>query len=411
MLLTLIVLLPFAGSLCTAFLPAHARNAAAWLAELVAVACVALTIVHYGAVADGGVMRATLAWLPQYGLDFYLRMDGFAWLFALLVSFIGALVVLYARYYMSRKDPVPRFFSFLLAFMGAMLGTVLSGNLIQLVVFWELTSLTSFMLISYWYHRADARRGARMAAIVTVGGGLCLLLGVLMLGRIVGSYDLDRVLAAGDVIRAHPWYAPTLVLVMLGVATKSAQFPFHFWLPQAMAAPTPVSAYLHSATMVKAGVFLLARLWPALAGTDLWFGLVCGAGGMSLLLGTFSATYQRDMKGVLAYSTIGHLGLITLLLGLNTELALVAAVFHMLNHATFKASLFMATGVVDHETGTRDLKRLHGLRHAMPITAVLATVAAAAMAGVPLLNGFLSKEMFFEETIVAGRGIWSYGLP
>jgi multicomponent K+:H+ antiporter subunit A len=411
MLLTLIVFLPFIGSVCAAFLPAHARNAAAWLAGLVAVACTALVILHYGAVVDGGVERVTLDWMPRYGLDFYLRMDGFAWLFALLVTFIGTLVVLYARYYMSEQDPVPRFFSFLMAFMGAMLGTVLSGNLIQLVVFWELTSLTSFMLIAYWYHRPDARRGARMAAIVTVGGGLSLLLGVLMLGSIVDSYDLDTVLSSGDVIRAHPWYGALLVLVVIGVLTKSAQFPFHFWLPHAMAAPTPVSAYLHSATMVKAGVFLLARLWPALAGTDLWFALVCGAGSASLLLGTFAATYQRDMKGVLAYSTIGHLGLITLLLGLNTELALIAAMFHMLNHATFKASLFMATGVVDHETGTRDLKRLNGLRHAMPITALLATVAAGAMAGVPLLNGFLSKEMFFEETIVAGSGVWSYALP
>jgi multicomponent K+:H+ antiporter subunit A len=306
---------------------------------------------------------------------------------------------------MSPKDPVPRFFSFLMAFMGAMLGTVLSGNLIQLVVFWELTGLTSFMLIAYWYHRPDARRGARMAAIVTVGGGLALLLGVLGLGEIVGSYDLESVLAAGDEIRNHDWYPALLGLILLGVLTKSAQFPFHFWLPHAMAAPTPVSAYLHSATMVKAGVFLLARLWPALAGTDLWVLLVCGAGAASLLGGTFTATYQRDMKGVLAYSTIGHLGLITFLLGMSTELALVAAVFHMLNHATFKASLFMATGVVDHETGTRDLGRLSGLRHAMPITATLAAVAAGAMAGVPLLNGFLSKEMFFEESIVVGGSV------
>jgi multicomponent K+:H+ antiporter subunit A len=402
MSLALIVLLPFLASLCAAFLPSNARNAEAWLSGIVAFACAVLVAIHYPEVADGGVVRARLPWLPQFGLDLYLRLDGYAWLFAILVTGIGALVVLYARYYMSPEDPVPRFFSFLMAFMGAMLGTVLSGNLIQLVVFWELTGLTSFMLIAYWYHRRDARRGARMAAIVTVGGGFSLLLGVLMLGEIVGSYDLDTVLAAGDQIRAHPWYAPTLVLVVIGALTKSAQFPFHFWLPQAMTAPTPVSAYLHSATMVKAGVFLLARLWPALAGTELWFWLVCSAGGASLVLGAFAATYQRDMKGVLAYSTISHLGLITLLLGMNTQLALIAAVFHMMNHATFKASLFMATGVVDHETGTRDLKRLTGLRRPMPITAVLAVVAAGAMAGVPLLNGFLSKEMFFEESITAG---------
>jgi multicomponent K+:H+ antiporter subunit A len=241
-----------------------------------------------------------------------------------------------------------------------------------------------------------------MALVVTMTGGFSLLLGVLVLGAIVGSYDLDAVLAAGREIRAHGWYPAALILILGGVFTKSAQFPFHFWLPHAMAAPTPVSAYLHSAAMVKAGVFLLARLWPPLAGTELWFWAVSLAGASSLLLGAISATFQKDMKGVLAYSTISHLGLITLLLGMNTRLALVAAVFHMLNHATFKASLFMAAGIVDHETGTRDLRRLSGLRHLMPITAVVATVAAAAMAGVPLLNGFLSKEMFFAESIAAG---------
>jgi multicomponent K+:H+ antiporter subunit A len=224
-LLALIVLLPFVGSLCAAFMPANARNAEAWLAGTVAAACAALVAMQYSGVADGGVVRTNLAWLPQYGLDFYLRMDGFAWLFALLVAFIGALVVLYARYYMSPQDPVPRFFAFLMAFMGAMLGTVLSGNLIQLVVFWELTGLTSFMLIAYWYHRPDARRGARMAAIVTVGGGFALLLGVLGLGEIAGSYDLEAVLAAADEIRDHSWYPALLALILLGVLTKSAQFP------------------------------------------------------------------------------------------------------------------------------------------------------------------------------------------
>jgi multicomponent K+:H+ antiporter subunit A len=345
-------------------------------------------------------------------VDFHLRMDGYAWMFAMLISGIGGLVVIYARYYMSPADPVPRFFAFLLSFMGAMLGVVLSGNLIQLVIFWELTSFSSFMLIAYWYHRADARRGAGMALTVTAAGGLCLLAAVLILKHITGSYELDDVLAAGKLIRAHPLYPTVVVLVLLGAFTKSAQFPFHFWLPHAMAAPTPVSAYLHSATMVKAGVFLLARLWPVLSGTDLWFGLVCSVGLASLLIGAFAAIFQRDVKGVLAYSTISHLGLITLLLGMNSPLALVAAVFHMMNHATFKASLFMAAGIVDHESGTRDLRRLSGLATAMPLTATLATVAAAAMAGVPLLNGFLSKEMFFAETIFAGEAAaLRIGLP
>ena len=412
MTLTLIILLPFAGALIAAFLPSNARNAEAWLAGLVAVACTALVASHAQEIAAGDVIRAGLAWAPQLGLNVSLRMDGFAWVFALLVSLVGALVVLYARYYLSPEDPAPRFFAFLLAFMGAMLGIVLSGNLVQLVVFWELTSLTSFMLIGYWYHRPDARRGARMAMMVTVAGGLCLLAGVVMLGSVAGSYELDAVLAAADTIRAHGSYPAIATLIVLGALTKSAQFPFQFWLPHAMAAPTPVSAYLHSATMVKAGVFLLARLWPALQGTELWFWMVSSAGACSLLIGGMAALFQRDMKSVLAYSTISHIGLITLLLGMNSRLALVAAVFHMLNHATFKASLFMAAGIVDHETGTRDLKRLSGLAHAMPVTATVALVAAAAMAGVPLLNGFLSKEMFFAATTHAGGGwLVRVGLP
>ena len=412
MTLALIVLLPFLGSLCAAFLPANARNAEAWLAGVCALACTVLTLGLYPQVADDGVVRFVLPWLGQAGLDFSLRMDGFAWLFTLLVSLMGTLVVIYARYYLSPEDPVPRFFSFLLAFTGSMLGIVLSGNLVQLAIFWELTSFSSFMLIAYWYHRVDARHGARMALTVTAAGGFCLLAGVIMLGTMAGSFELDRVLAAAEAVQSHPWYPVMLVLVLLGALTKSAQFPFQFWLPHAMAAPTPVSAYLHSATMVKAGVFLLARLWPVLAGTDLWFAVVCGAGLASLLIGAAAALFQRDMKGVLAYSTVSHLGLITLLLGMNSRLALVAAVFHMMNHATFKATLFMAAGIVDHEAGTRDLRRLSGLAHAMPITATVAVVAAAAMAGVPLLNGFLSKEMFFAETIFAGDGLLlRVGLP
>lgn len=406
MTLTLILLLPFLGSLCAAFLPSNARNAEAWLAGTVALAATVLIASLYPQVAAEGVLRATIPWMPALGLDFYLRMDGYAWLFALLVTGMGTLVVVYARYYMSPDDPVPRFFSFFLAFMGAMLGIVLSGNLIQMAMFWELTSLASFMLIAYWHHRADARQGARMALIVTGAGGLALLGGVLLLGHMAGGYDLDTVLAAREAIQAHAWYPVALTLIALGALTKSAQFPFHFWLPHAMAAPTPVSAYLHSATMVKAGVFLLARLWPVLAGTDAWFWIVGGAGLATLVLGGYLAIFQQDMKGVLAYSTISHLGLIALLLGMNSPLALVAAVFHIFNHATFKASLFMAAGIVDHETGTRNLQRLSGLYRAMPITATLAMVAAAAMAGVPLLNGFLSKEMFFSETVFLDRPDW-----
>src|SRR3989344_3654750 len=357
MSLIVLLLLPFIGSCLAALLPHNARNTESLLAGLIALIGTVQVALLCPQVAHGGVIREEFMWLPSLGVNFVLRMDGFAWLFSMLVLGIGTLVSLYARYYMSPDDPVPRFFAFFLAFMGAMLGLVISGNLIQIVFFWELTSLFSFLLIGYWHHRADARRGAYMALMVTGAGGLCLLAGVMLLGHIVGSYDLDLVLAAGDQIRAHSLYPVMLAMVLIGALSKSAQFPFHFWLPHAMAAPTPVSAYLHSATMVKAGVFLLAR------------------------------------------PTISHLGLITLLLGLNSPLAAVAAVFHILNHATFKASLFMAAGIIDHESGTRDIRRLSGLRTMMPITATLAMVASAAMAGVPLLNGFLSKEMFFAETV------------
>ena len=410
--LALLVVLPFIASALAALLPSDARNRESTLAGLVALGCALQTAWFFPQVAQGEVIRQQVVWLPSLGLDLSFRMDGFAWLFCMLVLGIGALVVLYARYYMSASDPVPRFFSFFLAFMGAMVGVVLSGNLVQMVLFWELTSLFSFLLIGYWYHRRDARRGARMALTVTGAGGLCLLAAVLLLGRIVGSYDLDAVLAAGETIRADALYPVVLVLVLAGAFTKSAQFPFHFWLPRAMAAPTPVSAYLHSATMVKLGVFLLARLWPVLSGTELWFWLVAGSGATTLLLGGYVAMFQRDLKALLAYSTISHLGLIVLLLGLNSPLAAVAAVFHLMNHATFKASLFMAAGIIDHETGTRDIRKLSGLLRPMPITGALAIIASASMAGVPLRNGFLSKETFFAETVFVQGSRWvELGLP
>ncbi|MBW8127306.1 MULTISPECIES: monovalent cation/H+ antiporter subunit A [Pseudomonas] len=412
MSLIVLLLLPFIGSCLAALLPHNARNTESLLAGLVALVGTIQVALLYPQIAHGGVIREEFMWLPSLGLNFVLRMDGFAWLFSMLVLGIGSLVSLYARYYMSPDDPVPRFFAFFLAFMGAMLGLVISGNLIQIVFFWELTSLFSFLLIGYWHHRADARRGAYMALMVTGAGGLCLLAGVMLLGHIVGSYDLDLVLAAGDQIRAHALYPVMLALVLIGALSKSAQFPFHFWLPHAMAAPTPVSAYLHSATMVKAGVFLLARLWPSLSGSEEWFYIVGGAGALTLLLGAYCAMFQNDLKGLLAYSTISHLGLITLLLGLNSPLAAVAAVFHILNHATFKASLFMAAGIIDHESGTRDIRKLSGLVRLIPFTATLAMVASASMAGVPLLNGFLSKEMFFAETVFISSTQWvEFALP
>ncbi|GGD67785.1 monovalent cation/H+ antiporter subunit A [Lacimicrobium alkaliphilum] len=350
-------------------------------------------------VLSGQTITESLAWIPAVGLTLSLRLDGLAIMFAMLILGIGLLIILYARYYLSDKDAMGRFYAYLILFMTAMLSIVLSNNLLQLWMAWEVTSISSFLLIGFWSSKSESRKGARMALTVTGAGGLALLAGLLIIADIVGSYDLGTVLASGNMIREHAMYPVALILVLLGAFTKSAQFPFHFWLPHAMAAPTPVSAYLHSATMVKAGIFLLARMYPVLAGTELWFLTVSLTGLATLLLGAYVALFKHDLKGLLAYSTISHLGLITLLLGMDTKLAAVAAVFHIMNHAIFKASLFMAAGIIDHESGSRDMRKLNGLWRYMPYTATLAMVAAASMAGIPLLNGFLSKEMFFAETL------------
>ncbi|MFZ4538769.1 monovalent cation/H+ antiporter subunit A [Propionivibrio sp.] len=394
-----ILAVPLVASPLPLLMQRWGRRYAALAAAVVMATCLILLSPLVGPALAGHVEFVRLAWLPAYGLDFSLRLDGLGLLFCFLIPGIGLLVVLYAYYYLPESDALGRFYSLLLLFMAAMLGVVLSENLILLLVFWEITSLSSFLLVAYKHELHDSRSGASMALAVTGGGGLALFAGILLLGHIVGSYELSAVLQAGERIRVHPLYAPTLILILLGAFTKSAQFPFHFWLPNAMAAPTPVSAYLHSATMVKAGVFLLARLHPALAGSELWFWLVSGTGAMTLVYAAATAFFRHDIKGLLAYSTISHLGLITLLFGLDTPLSVVAGVFHMINHAIFKASLFMAAGVVDHECGTRDMRRVNGMFRYMPITATLAIVAAGSMAGVPLLNGFLSKEMFFAETV------------
>jgi multicomponent K+:H+ antiporter subunit A len=394
-----LVALPFAGAALPALLHARGRTTIGWAAAAVPVAGLVLLWFLGSQVFDGGTWRVSVPWMDAIGLYLSLRLDGLALLFCGLIFIIGLLVILYARYYLSSEDPFVRLAALLLVFMGAMVGIALSDNLLLTLVFWEATSLSSFLLIGYWGHRPDARQGARMALAVTGMGGLALLAGVLLLGNMAGTFEISELVRHGNAIRAHPHYTAALVLILIGAFTKSAQFPFQFWLPNAMAAPTPVSAYLHSATMVKAGIFLLARLWPALSGTDLWFYLVTGTGLVTLLFGAYTALFRHDLKGLLAYSTISHLGLIVLLLGMNSKTAAVAAVFHIINHATFKASLFMAAGIIDHETGTRDMRKLAGLWRYLPYTAVLATVAAAAMAGVPLLNGFLSKEMFFAETL------------
>lgn len=356
-----------------------------------------MLVVLAPAVLQGEVVQAQIEWVPQLGLSASFFLDGLGLLFAGMILGVGLLITLYARFYLSGEDPMGQFYTYLLLFQGAMLGIVLSDNILLLLIFWELTSLSSFLLIGFWKHLPEGRQGARMALAVTGAGGLAMIGGMLILGNIVGSYNLTDILAAGDQIRASEWYLPALILILLGAFTKSAQFPFHFWLPHAMAAPTPVSAYLHSATMVKAGVFLLARMWPALAGTDAWFYIVSTTGLVTMVLGALIALFKDDLKALLAFSTVSHLGLLTMLLGFGTQAAAVAAIFHIINHLTFKAALFMTAGIVDHETHTRDIKRLGGLRRLMPITFLIGTAAALSMAGIPLFNGFLSKELMLEE--------------
>jgi len=399
MTLLIIVLLPLLGAILPSVFIRWGRGASALSALAVTVAALLAWAAVLPQALGEQAPTFSVPWIPALGLHLALTMDGLALLFTGLILGIGLMVVIYANYYLSKRDPMGRFFSYLLLFMGSMLGVVLSSDLLLLAIFWELTSVSSFLLIGFWSHRSDARRGARMALTVTGLGGLALLGGVVLLGYIGGSFQIADLQAARETIHGHLWYLPALVLILIGAFTKSAQFPFQFWLPQAMAAPTPVSAYLHSATMVKAGVFLLARLHPVLGGTESWFFLVAGVGLTTMVVAAFLANLAHDLKGLLAYSTVSHLGLIVTLLGFGTQGAVVAAVFHILNHALFKASLFMTAGIVDHEAGTRDLRLLGGLRRTMPITATLAIVASAAMAGLPPLNGFLSKELFLEETM------------
>ena len=411
-MLLLIVLLPLLlGTLSTMWLGSKSRLLTALAAGLVTLASFVLLVSHAPAVMSGEVVMNSWQWVPEIGLNLVFRLDGLSLMFAGLILFIGLLIVIYAHFYLSLKDSVAKFYSEMMLFMAAMLGVVLSDNLLLLVVFWELTSLSSFLLVGYWSHRADARAGARQALAVTGGGGLAMLGGFVLLGQIAGTYEISAMLGQVAQIQADPMFVPALLLILLGCFTKSAQFPFHFWLPDAMAAPTPVSAYLHSATMVKAGVFLLMRLYPILAGSG-WFEVIVTTTGLAtMMFAAFIAIFKHDLKGLLAYSTVSHLGLITFLVGLGSPLAAVAAVFHVLNHATFKASLFMIAGIVDHETHSRDMRKLGGLYSLMPWTATLSMVAAASMAGVPLTNGFLSKEMFLTEAVVGTAGLWSLLVP
>jgi multicomponent Na+:H+ antiporter subunit A len=351
----------------------------------------------------------SFSWIPSLGIDFTAKVDGLGLLFSLLITGIGALVVLYSIYYLDKnKEQLNTFYVYLLLFMGAMLGVVLSDNLLVLYTFWEFTSFSSFLLIGYWYHREKSRYGAQKSMIITVFGGLSMFAGIILLYLMTGTFSITEIIAQSDEIYTNPLFVPALLCILLGAFTKSAQFPFHIWLPDAMEAPTPVSAYLHSATMVKAGIYLVARMSPVFAEHSLWLWLVAGFGIATLFWGSFSAVKQTDLKAILAFSTVSQLGMIMSLLGIGAAalhyetvedsyftVATTAAVFHLINHATFKGSLFMVAGIVDHETGTRDIRKLGGLMNFMPITFTLAIIGTFSMAGLPPFNGFLSKEMFF----------------
>ena len=342
-----------------------------------------------------------ISWIPSLGINLDFHLDGLSLLFVLLISGIGTLVVLYSIFYLSRSEQLGHFYVYLLMFMTAMLGVVLSDNVFVLYTFWELTSISSFLLIGYWHHNERSRYGALKSMLITVFGGLSMLGGLLMLTVLSGTASIQGMIAKADVILASPYMPLVLVFILLGAFTKSAQFPFHIWLPDAMEAPTPVSSYLHSATMVKAGIYLIARFSPVFSQYD-WFVItVSVVGTITLCWGSYMAVRQTDLKTILAFSTISQLGMIMAMLGFGTKLAVFAAVFHILNHATFKGSLFMITGAVDHEAGTRDMRKLGGLVAFMPFTAALALFGTFAMAGIPLpfLNGFYSKELFFDSVI------------
>lgn len=365
------------------------------------------------ALSGGEVVIRQLDWVASLGINFDIHLDGLSLLFGLLITGIGALVVLYSIFYLSKKgEALHNFYFYLLMFMGAMLGVVLSGNLIVMYVFWELTSLSSSLLIGYWHHREKSRYGAQKSMLITVSGGFAMLAGFALLYVMTGTFTITEIIAQADVVAASNLFIPAMLLILMGAFTKSAQFPFHIWLPDAMEAPTPVSAYLHSATMVKMGIYLVARLSPVFSGAPEWFWIVSAVGLFTLLWGSFNAVRQTDLKSILAYSTISQLGMLMSMLGVGSAAAYygyeagytaatVAAIFHLINHSTFKGSLFMVAGIIDHETGTRDIRKLGGLMTFMPITFTISIIGAFSMAGIYPFNGFLSKEMFLESMLHA----------
>src|SRR6185295_15639271 len=351
------------------------------------------------AVAAQGPFTVGVPWMPSLGLSLSFHLDGLAVLFATVITGIGTLIVIYAVGYLGEHPEAGRFLAILYGFMGSMLGVVLSDSLIAVFVFWELTGFTSYLLIGFEHDRPEARRAALQALIITGSGGLGLLAAALMVGKAGGTVSLFGLLSGHVSLREHDLYTGIMALVLLAAFTKSAQFPFHFWLPNAMEAPTPVSAYLHSATMVKAGIYLVARMTPILGGTTPWTIALVGVGTLTMVGGAYRAVTETDLKRVLAYSTIGALGVLTLLLGIGTRAAVAASLVYLLAHACYKGALFLVAGAVEHETGTRDAAALGGLRHSMPATALAAVLAATSMAGAPLFLGFIAKEQLYDAVL------------
>ena len=387
---------PFLAALLVFLMRNVQKDRIGWLVLPVPALLFAAYLSKLPIIMKGTVLRTELSWVPMLDLNLSFALSGLSMMFALLITFVGVIVVFYSIHYLSKKERLIHFYIYLLLFMGAMLGVVTADNLLILYLFWELTSVSSFLLIGFWFEKERSRYGAQKAMLITVTGGFCMLVAFILIGNIAGTYDITAILAQRALLRESGLYPAIAILLLLGAFTKSAQVPFHIWLPSAMEAPTPISCYLHSATMVKAGIFLIARFTPILGDTLLWNAVVTFTGLLSLLFGSFMALRQKDLKALLAYSTISQLGLIICLFGMGTEAAILAGLFHLLNHSAFKGSLFLMTGIVDHEAGTRDMSLLYGLGKAMPYTGAIAFIGACAMAGLPPFSGFLSKEMFFE---------------